>query len=82
MLMDANKIIISNMFDKYLDKEVKNIEEYKIIDEHGETHSTKLQPVESYKVFYLLTNDDSELKCKHQYNLLSNTESIINAIRN
>jgi hypothetical protein len=41
-----------------------------------------IKKVDSYKLFYLLTNDDSEKKCFHQYELLENTLSLINAIRN
>ena len=33
--------------------------------------------VDSFKIFYLFTNDDSDKKCLHQYKLLENTKSLI-----
>lgn len=37
--------------------------------------------VDSFKIFYLFTNDDAEKKCLHQYKLLENTKSLIYALK-
>lgn len=37
--------------------------------------------VDSFKIFYLFTNDDADKKCHHQYKLLSNTLNLIYALK-
>jgi len=37
--------------------------------------------VDSYKIFYLFTNDDADKKCIHQYKLLQNTKSLIYGLK-
>jgi len=37
--------------------------------------------VDSFKIFYLFTNDDSDKKCLYQYKLLSNTLNLIYALK-
>ena len=39
-----------------------------------------IKKIDDYKVFYLMTNNDSELKCAHQIKLLNNTKSFIDVI--
>ena len=38
-------------------------------------------PVDSFKIFYLFTNDDADKKCHLQYKLLSNTLNLIYALK-
>jgi len=44
--------------------------------------SYPIAKVDSYKLLYLLTNDDADKKCTFQLELLENTNSLIEAIRN
>jgi len=37
--------------------------------------------VDSFKIFYLFTNDDKDKKCLHQYKLLENTKSLIYGLK-
>ena len=37
--------------------------------------------IDSFKIFYLFTNDDSDKKCHLQYKLLSNTLNLIYALK-
>jgi hypothetical protein len=43
-------------------------------------HYIKTVQIEDYKVFYLLSNTNKDLKCNHQIKLLNNTESFIKTI--
>ena len=43
---------------------------------------TDANPINDYRVFYLLSNNMMELKCKHQITLLKNTTSFIKALEN
>jgi hypothetical protein len=79
MFLDDENIIIDPIIRKY-----NNEQQFKITDDEDPTQF-KLIPikkVDSYKLFYLVTNDDQDKKCFHQYELLENTLSLINAIRN
>jgi hypothetical protein len=78
-IKDKSKIIIGTILNKY--------NQDNIFDSINDDEPTKLKPVQikkvdSYKLFYLVTNNDSDKKCFHQYELLENTMSLINAIRN
>lgn len=87
--LDNDKIIIKPIIEKYN----KN---NKFICTHNEDLSKiqqlDIKKVDSYKLFYLVSNylnpNEEEakkifqLKCSHQYELLENTLSLINAIRN
>jgi hypothetical protein len=44
-------------------------------------NSLNVVSVDSFKIFYLFTNDDSDKKCVHQYKLLSNTLNLIYALK-
>ena len=42
----------------------------------------EIKPIINIKIFYLFSNTLMELKCNHQANLLVNTLSLIDAIKN
>ena len=44
-------------------------------------NSLNVVSVDSFKIFYLFTNDDQDKKCVHQYKLLSNTLNLIYALK-
>jgi hypothetical protein len=74
-----NNIILNDIIKKYnKDKEFTLFDP----DKPDGKETIIIKKVDSYKVFYLLTNDESQKKCSHQYELLENTLSLINAIRN
>jgi hypothetical protein len=56
-----------------------------IVDAYMNPRSTKnieIKPITNIKIFYLFSNTLMELKCNHQANLLVNTLSLIDAIKN
>jgi len=78
-IFNYDQTILKPLLSRYQNKhifETKNMEfKYSKTDE-----ILNIEPVESYKIFYLFTNDDADKKCFNQYKLLSNTSNLLGAV--
>ena len=70
---------IKSIIDIYTNKRTLVIESSSTA---GTESTIDIEPVSDFKLFYLFSNNTMEKKCAHQWKLISNTMSFIDAIHN